>query len=194
MKMLILPTPAGKITRYFVQKFKYRNNEPCSFYRIIDSQTGKTAGQMKAYPEVVRDSYYTFSPNATEYRSFFIDRLFVEKEYRRMGIGTMLINIAKKESIRSLCSGNIHLISKNLASVCDVPHKFYRKLGFQCNKYSKTIQDYLDRCIKEDKQPDIKKTGISLPMFIEKCVIGQDKDIEKTYQLMIKFPGLFSNL
>jgi hypothetical protein len=150
-------------------------------------------GRMKAGPEYIDNMSRPFSPNADTYKSFYIYNLKVLPEYQKHGAGTALINIAKKESVRELCSGNLHLISHNTRTPINMPHLFYRKNGFSCNKYHKSSQDYFDKCI-EKGEPITKSCFTKIPMYIEKCVKNQDKNIEMWYNLKFKNPKLFDFL
>lgn len=161
-------------------------------YKMADIRTGKLVGKMIAYPEIVRDKYRMFSPNADVYSSFFIHRLY--SFVKNIGVGKAFINIAKRESIRTLCSGNVHLISRNPLNPKEVPHLFYRKLGFHCNKYYQVSEKYFDECIKENKPVDIGNCGIEIPMYIEKCVVNQLEQTEKMFWFKIRFPRLFDRL
>ncbi len=165
-----------------------------ALYRMIDLQKGKVAGYMRAGTDVIDDNFYSYSPNAKRYYSFLIDRLYVEPEYRNQGVGTAFINIAKKESMRNFCTGNIHLTSFNTHEPTRHPHLFYRKLGFKCNKYNQLTQKYLDECIKENRQTEVGKCVYKLLMYIENCVKNQDKVNELLYKFKVKFPRLFENL
>jgi hypothetical protein len=162
------------------------------FYKMADTKTGKVIGEMKAKPETIRDMYRRFSPNADVYDSFYIERLRAFK--RHVGVGKAFINIAKKESFRYLCCGNIHLIAKNFLDIKDTPFVFYRKMGFSFNKYNQQTQKYIDDCIRTKTTPSLKDCGSQTPMYIEKCVINQKEEIEKAYNLKIKSPKLFYSL
>lgn len=171
----------------------YKKRSNGSFiYRMADTKTGKRVGTMIGRPEVIRDTYRRFSPNADVYSSFFIHRLY--SYVKNIGVGKAFINIAKRESVRTLCSGNVHVISKNVLNPKEVPHLFYRKMGFSCNKYNESSNQYFDKCIKENKPVDIKKCGVEIPMFIEKCVVNQLEDTEKMFWFKIRFPRLFDRL
>jgi len=184
------PYKPVKITNRLIYSKRVRNYS--IFYKMFDSHTGETLGEMVALPEYIIDKYRRFSPNADEYKSFFIRRLSVIK--RNAGVGTQFINVAKRESCRHLCSGNIHLIAGNPCNPADNPFKFYRKLGFLFNKYSEKIQKYVDECIKNNTPVDIKKTGWQAPMYIEKCVVNQNKNIENEYIQRVKYPYLYKDL
>ena len=156
------------------------------------AKSGKILGEMVARPETIRDPFFHFSPNARQYDSFYIQRLRAYE--RNKGVGTAFINLAKKESLRNFCSGNIHLIARNCLDVKDNPFIFYRKMGFSFNKYHQKTQEYVDECIKRGIPAEIKNCGYELPMYIEKCVINQKENIEKMYKLKISFPTIFYNL
>jgi len=183
-----------KITRFLAYKYKPRKYFPASTYRLIDTHNGKIAGFMSAYPETINNDHYHFSPNATRYVSFFIHRLRILPEYRRQGAGTALINIAKKESYRNLCCGNVHLISHNTENPRETPHLFYRKQGFNCSKHQQQTQEFLDRWIKEGKRPEGFKCSYSIPMHIEKCVENQDEMINYFYNLKVELPEIFNRI
>ena len=161
-------------------------------YKMADTKTGKQVGLMIARPEVVRDKYRRFSPNADVYSSFFINRL--NSYVKNIGVGKAFINIAKKESVRTLCSGNVHLISKNTQNPKEAPHLFYKKLGFKCNKYNDKCNKYFDECIKENKPVDIKICGSEIPMYIEKCVVNQLEYTERMFWFKVRHPNWFDRL
>jgi hypothetical protein len=162
------------------------------FYKMADIKTGEIIGEMKARPETIRDTYRRFSPNADVYVSFYIEKLRAFK--KNIGVGKAFINIAKKESFRHLCCGNVHLIAKNFLDVSDTPFVFYRKMGFSFNKYNQQTQKYIDDCIKTKTIPLSENCGYELPMYIEKCVVNQQEEIEKAYNFKIKHPKLFYSL
>lgn len=152
-------------------------------------KTGKFVGEMKAYQETIYDIYRQFSPNADIYRSFFIDRLtaFV----RNQGVGHAFINIAKRESLRRFCLGNVHVISSSFLDKVNPPHIFYRKEGFNCSKYQQSTQNYLDECIKNHKQVERGKCSMDIPMYIEKNTDTNGDGIKRTFDFKIKFRDLF---
>ena len=178
-----------KMTNLLTYKVRGRGN---SLYKMADAKTGSCVGLMLARPTTIRDPLRRFSPNADEYCSFFIDRIYTY--IKNHGVGSAFINIAKKESIRNFCSGNVHLISKNTRSPLDMPHLFYRKHGFKCNKYYKSSEKYFDECLKEGKPIETTKYGIEIPMYIEKCVKNQLENINKWYMYKVRFPRLFDRL
>jgi hypothetical protein len=184
------PIKQHKITDKIV--YYHKNKGQNILYKMIDTKTGKLLGEMKARPETIRDTYRRFSPNADIYDSFYIEKLQAYK--RNSGIGKTFINIAKKESLRYLCCGNIHLIAKNFLNPKDTPFMFYRKMGFSFNKYNQQTQKYIDNCIKTKSIPLLNKTGSQIPMYVEKCVINQKEAIEKMYNMKIKFPQFFNTL
>jgi GNAT superfamily N-acetyltransferase len=190
----LIQRPQQKISRYLAYKFKYRHNEPYSFYRLYDRETKKIVGMMKAGPEYIDNTCRPFSPNAESYKSFYIYRLQISPEARKQGAGRALINIAKKESVRQFCSGNVHLISQNPINPAETPHLFYRKQGFLCSQYHKSSQDYFDKCIKEGKPVDIKVCGTKIPMYIEKCVVNQGANLDMWHNIARHFPKLFRQI
>lgn len=157
-------------------------------YTMFD-KTGNIVGKMLAFPTTIRDINRQYSPNADEYPSFFIDRLFAYQ--RKKGVGKAFINIAQKESIRNLCLGNLHVIASSYFDKTNPPYIFYRKLGFNCNKYTQETQKYLDNCIKRHRQVAPQKVVKDLPMYIEKDVDLTGESVNKAYQIKIKFPEIF---
>lgn len=180
------PIKPYKFTNHFIIVKKNKN---MYHYDMFD-KNGNLVGQMSAFPEIIQDKYRRFSPNADEYPSFFIHRLF---SYRRNeGIGKIFINIAKKESEKHMCLGNIHTIASSLFDRENPPFIFFRKMGFKFNKYCTKTAEYIDECIRKDKQADPNKCfARDIPMFIDKCTTNCDEEVEKYYQLKLKFPYLF---
>lgn len=183
------PYPPKKLTQYLVTIYSPKNNPQRTVYRMFD-RDGSELGRMEATPMIVNNKYREYSPNADSYKSLYINRLIVNK--RNQGIGRAFINIAKKESVRKLCSGNLHVISSNLFDKNNPPHIFYRKMGFCFNKYSQRTQKYIDDCIKynEPYMPGICPNDI--PMYIEKCVKNQTECLKKLYEFRIKFKDFWN--
>lgn len=174
------------ITEYIVYKASSKIKK---YHYTMFDRSGNIVGKMQASPTIIRDSNRQYSPNADVYPSFFIDRLFSYN--RNQGVGKAFINIAKKESLRSLCLGNLHVVASSYFDKTNPPYIFYRKLGFNCNKYNQETQKYLDNCIKKHIQVSPKKVAKDLPMYIEKDVDLTGEAVNKAYQTKIKFPELF---
>ena len=153
------------------------------------NRQGNFVGEMTAYPETIHDLNRQFSPNADSYRSFYIKRLNVFD--RNKGAGRAFINIARKESLRNFCFGNLHVISSARFDKNNPPHIFYRKMGFKFNQYSKVTEKYIDECIKNHVQIENEKCFMDIPMYIEKDVDLSGKLLSTFYKLKIKFPYLF---
>lgn len=181
------PLKPHKMTEYIVIKTKNKNSA-AFWYRMFDT-SGQEVGKMKAYPETIFDTTRQFSPNADSYRSFYIDRLF--SFFKDNGVGRAFINIAKKESLKEFCSGNVHVISTNRFDKDNPSHIFYRKSGFSFNKYSCCYKKYIDECIKNHTQIEKGKCPPDIPMYIENSVINQDKNLELLYKIKVKFPEIF---
>lgn len=178
------PYKPQKLTQYIVSTHKLKNNPERTVYCMFD-RDGFELGRMETTPMVVNNRYREYSPNADEYRSLFINRLIVNR--RNQGIGSAFINIAKKESVRKFCLGNLHVISSNLFDKKNPPHIFYRKMGFCFNKHSARTEKYIDECIQYNEPyfPGICPNDI--PMYIEKCVKNQKQCLDKLYEFRKKF-------
>lgn len=178
------PLKQLKITDYITYHCKNKNNT--HIYNMIDIKTGALVGKMKARPEIISDKSRRFSPNAEVYHSFFIDRLFAYT--RGSGVGKAFIKIAKKESFRNLCLGNIHTIASSLFDKQNPPYIFFRKQGFNFNKYSTVTAKKIDDCIKHKTQINI--CG-DFPMYIEADVDISGQSMKRAYELKLKFSDIF---
>lgn len=185
--LMFAPLKSPKITDFITYVYRSKTSG-VYFYKMLNKE-GMLVGEMKAYPEVIYDKYRRFSPNADVYRSFFIDRLFAYK--KGVGIGKAFINIAKRESFRKVCFGNIHTVASSVFDKQNPPYIFFRKMGFDFNKYSSKTREYINDCIKQNKQIENNKCMMDTPMFIDKCVLNQDKMFNKFYELRRKFPEIF---
>ena len=181
------PIKQPKLSNYFALRIKSKNTG-AFIYKMFDRK-GKLVGEMTAFPETIYDSNRQFSPNADSYRSFYIKNLIAIE--RNKGVGKAFINIAKKESIRNFCFGNLHVISSARFDKNNPPHIFYRKMGFKFNQYSKVTEKYIDECIKNHVQIENEKCFMDIPMYIEKDVDLSGKLLSTFYKLKIKFPYLF---
>lgn len=183
---LYKPRPLPDLLAYRVSS---KNND-VFIYKMFNRHTGEIVGMMKAKPETICETHKLFFPENGVFHSFFIERLFAFK--RNCGVGTALINIAKRESVRNFCSGNVHVISSGLYDPVNPPHIFYRKQGFNFNQYSKLTQEHVDECIKNGTQIDVGRFGGRVIMHIAKCLKNQEQDINRLYEFKIKFPDLFN--
>ena len=156
---------------------------------MFDSKTGQIVGEMKAYPEDVYDKFRQFSPNKDSYRSFYIQRLFAYEKNK--GIGKSFINIAKKESFRNFCFGNLHVISSARFAMDNPPHIFYRKMGFSFGRNYSCSEKYIDECIKNNKQVEKGKCPLDIPMYIENNIDINEKTWDRYCNLKSKFSYLF---
>lgn len=178
------PIKQIKITNYLTYKTKSKNTG-AFVYKMANKQ-GQIVGEMIAYPETIYDINRQFSPHADSYKSFFIKSLMAFN--RNKNVGTTFINIAKKESLRNFCLGNLHLISSSRFDKINPPHIFYRKMGFKFNKYSKLTEKYIDDCIKNHKQVEQGHCPMDIPMYIIKNI---DENTEsKHFYLFRQFPYL----
>lgn len=174
-------------TDLVVYSYKNKNSSSC-IYNMFD-RNGDFVGMMKAYPEVLQDDYRRFSPNSSRYKSFFIDRLFAYK--RNVGVGKAFINIAKKESFRFLCLGNIHTIASSVFDKVNPPYVFFRKMGFDFGRFCSVQKKQVDEAIKLGIKPNVKG---DIPMFIEKNVDNNGALENSFYKFKCKFPELFYRL
>ena len=149
--------PLKKIPEYIC----YRH--PKSNLYIMADKKGCIVGRMNAHPKYVPDSD-TYYPGESGYYSFYINRLFVNKEFRNKGIGKAFLNIAAKESYRRNCDGKVHLIAAILEGGGKPPQKLYRKYGFDSrNKYHIAL---IDKAIKD--KTDVSKMCWHTPMYLPK--------------------------
>ena len=183
--MLKFP-PLKQLPRTDYITYSYKTKNHTHIYNMIDIKTGALVGKMKARPEIISDKSRRFSPNADIYHSFFIDRLF--SYTRGRGVGEAFIKIAKKESFRNFCLGNIHTIASSLFDRQNPPYIFFRKQGFNFNKYSTITAKKIDDCIKHKTQTNI--CG-DFPMYIEADVDISGQSMKRAYELKLKFSDIF---
>lgn len=117
-----------KQEKYSIPKFFAYKAQKSNVYKLANDK-GNYVGYMTAFPNYVEtDVYY---PDKTNYFSFYIKRLFVDREYRGNGAGKALLNIAAKESYRNGCDGCVHLTAGKInAQETKLPHKFYWRNNF----------------------------------------------------------------
>lgn len=132
---------------------------------VAFNKQGKQMGYMIAYPVHVSnpDTFYKLE----EYISFFIKRLFINKEYRGQGAGTALLNAANKLSCTPVCEGRVHLIAKKIFDAQAHPQKFYRKAGFDSQR--KCHIERIDWAIKNNK-PLPSDFLWETPMFLNRKI------------------------
>lgn len=132
-------------------------------YTLFSTKTKKVLGSMQAYPEFIFDRR-TYYPNEIGYNSLYIASII--SFIKGCGVGTALINLAKKESIRRNCEGKIHLVARNITGEPDnIPIIFYRKLHFnsQYIYLMKNIDTFLKR-EKELSTQAMKSTPMYMPV------------------------------
>ena len=146
------------ISRPNIKTLIYNNK-----WRYNIAKDGKYAGYMRAHPDFIEDNniYY---PRIKNYFSFYIKHLFIENEFRNQGLGRILLNIAKKESFRYDCDGKVHVVAGRLCGEEKLPHKFYRKNGFD-SQYKTDIK-LIDNAIKNNTEVPVK-LGSGIPMFLK---------------------------
>ncbi len=130
-------------------------------YNLFSTKTKKIMGSMQAYPEFILDRR-TYYPNEIGYNSLYIAN--ITSFVKGCGVGTALINLAKKESIRRNCEGRIHLVARNITGEPDnIPIIFYRKLHFN-SQYSCLMKN-IDAFLKGEKALSTQSTK-SIPMYM----------------------------
>lgn len=99
--------------------------------RVIEIRKSRILGEIITEP-VTSDIFGTQSPPV---KSLSIVKLksFVRNE----GVGTDLLNFAKRLSVEKGCEGRIHLVSSDCYDKENPPHVFYRKFGFTSHETEK---------------------------------------------------------
>lgn len=153
----LLPPRKFKITKYFAY-----NPPKTNFYRLGDTK-GNYVGYMLALPDYVENE--AFYPNISNYFSFYIKRILIDKDFRKQGAGKALLKIAAKESYRKGCDGKVHLIAGRLNSLeTKLPHKFYWKNHFRSS------DEPSNKKIKQaiENNSDIPSyMGLGTPMYLD---------------------------
>lgn len=162
---------------------KYSNKAVFLMY----DKKGCCLGRMETEPCVLRNRYHLYSPNSDKYSSLHIKRLNSFK--RRVGVGTSLINVAKVESFKKFCNGNIHLIASDIYDEKRPPQVFYKKVGFKFGKYEKEVEKIVNEYIKDNK-PISRTLGDSF-MYIEKNVDNSGKLAKCLQEARKMFPDIF---
>ncbi len=122
----------------------YRNPKKGPYW-MFDKQ-GQIVGRMAASKEFINHND-VYNPDKIDYYSLYIQRLYVPKEHRGKGIGTAFLNIAKTDSYRRGCHGNVHLIAESFEQGAKPPQKLYRRAGFDSQK--KGHIEIIDKAIAE---------------------------------------------
>ncbi len=102
-----------------------------------------------------------------EKTSLYILKLFANPN--RQGMGTKMLNLAKKISSDIGCEGRFHLCASGCFTPENVPHIFYRKFGMNCEIAQ--INSKMDEFIKEGKKAttnDFKRITMFYPPVTEK--------------------------
>ncbi len=130
-------------------------------YLMFDKQ-GQIVGRMGASKEFINHND-VYNPNKIDYYSLYIQKIYVPKEHRGKGIGTAFLNIAKADSYRRGCNGNVHLIAENIEQGGRPPQKLYRRAGFDSQK--KYHIEMIDKAIAENTP--LPPAKWSTPMYFE---------------------------
>lgn len=157
-------------------------------YRMAN-RDGKYVGLMEAMPEILNNKQHPYSPNATSYPSLLIQKLSVGP--KRQGFGSTFIKIAKKDSLKNFCNGNIHLVASDMFDGCHPPQVFYRKLGFQFNNRSGVTERKVDEFIAgKISERDLYGLGDTC-MYLENNVDKDGKMVDAMKRFKKKFPEIF---
>lgn len=153
--MLINSTRLLKIPPRLIYEFSSGNK-----YNMFSTKTGELLGYMEANVAPLTREFYPLSKPA---KSLYINKLEAYKKGEK--VGTEFINFAKFLSKRDGGEGRIHLIAYNADKISYPPHKFYRKLGFTCQKAEETKA--IDYAIKNNEEIPIKML-YGTCMYLEK--------------------------
>lgn len=158
-------------------------------YRMANKNDGKNVGLMEVLPTVVNNKQHSYSPNATSYPSLLIQKLSVGP--KRQGLGSIFIKIAKKDSFKNFCNGNVHVVASDMFDMIHPPQVFYRKKGFQFNNRSKSTEFKVDEFI-QGKIPENYLYGLGdTCMYIENNVDKDGKMVAALKKFKEKFPEIF---
>ena len=168
--------------------YSQKNSFGSIVYKMANKD-GKYVGLMETLPTIVNNKQQSYSPNATSYPSLLIQKLSVGPKRQRFG--SAFINIAKKDSFKHFCNGNIHLVASDMYDGLHPPQVFYRKLGFQFNKSSGFTERKVDEFIA-GKIPESDLYGLGdTYMFFEHNVDKDGKMVESMKKFKEKFPEIF---
>lgn len=179
------PLIPHRFTERVVVKKKGKNPQDTVF-RMYDRK-GNCLGKLEIRPEAVENKLHFYSPNSEKYNSLRIRKLISHK--KRQGVGTSLINVAKIESFKKFCNGNIHVIASDVYDEKHPPQVFYKKVGFKFGKYEKETEKIVDDYIKGNK-PISRTLGDSF-MYIEKNVDNSGKYVKCLQEARKMFPDIF---
>ncbi len=179
------PLKPHRFTEKIVVKKKGKYSQDTVF-RIYDNK-GNCLGKMETEPQIVNNQLLLYSPHSKKYASLYIKKLNVHKRFK--GVGTSLINVAKVESFKKFCNGNIHLIASDIYDEKRPPQVFYKKVGFKFGKYEKEVEKIVNEYIKDNK-PISRTLGDSF-MYIEKNVDNSGKLAKCLQEARKMFPDIF---
>lgn len=158
-------------------------------YKMANKKDGKIVGFMQALPTVVNNKQHSYSPNATSYPSLLIQKLNVVP--KRQGFGSIFMKIAKKDSFKNFCDGNIHVVASDMFDALHPPQVFYRKQGFKFNNRSRSTEFKVDEFI-EGKIPEKYLYGLGdTCMYIENNVDKDRKMVSALKKFKENFPEIF---
>lgn len=180
------PLKPHRFTEKIVVKKKGKYSQDTVF-RIYDNK-GNCLGKMETEPQIVNNQLLLYSPHSKKYASLYIKKLNVHKRFK--GVGTSLINVAKVESFKKFCNGNIHLIASDVYDEKRPPQVFYRKVGFEFGKHEIDTKKIVDDCIKNNKPVD-KLLGDSF-MYIERDVDESGESVKSLKQAKEMFSDIFN--
>lgn len=141
--------------------------------RIFDTKKSIILGEIITEPA----NFTCFRTKFPAVKSLSIIKL--RAYIRNKGVGTDLLNFAKRRSHQKGCEGRMHLISSDCYDNENPPHVFYRKYGFTSHETNKLKE--IDSHIATDK-PEyflFEELGMFYPPDTHKGEVIK-KDIDKT--------------
>ena len=134
-----------------------------TYYRMVDTKTGKYLGEMGAspmdYDPRINTKIYPGLKNI--FKSFYVHFMYVYEKHQK--VGSELLKIAHKESKHMGCEGRVNLLASSCYDLKNPPHLFYKKNGF--TSVNQELNDYFDKCISDGVQID-KKYRRNLNMYL----------------------------
>lgn len=122
---------------------------------LFSKKTGEVEGEMLCHKSSVdlRDDYLG--------KTLAID--FIRANERKQGVGTVLIDFAKKLSAQMGCNGYIFLKADPFITPNSAPHIFYRKCGF--STLDEKFDSKIDKYIKKNKDASWKDMPAKLMYY-----------------------------
>ena len=113
-----------------------RRGEHVKQFLLYDRTKNDIVGQM-----------YCIELNKSQFNNDFIYRVnYLFSYVHNQGIGRILVNLAKKDSLRGQANGQVKLIATDEYDKQNPPYLFYKRMGFKA--VDESINSYLDKCLK----------------------------------------------